>query len=253
MTVYITECFSATVSSAAVGLNLKKSFPTTKSGFKQNSGSQQLTFYSRENQRITIIFAGKNVHAQQMKIGVFDIDIMVQVMPEYRNVDSLLQIYQNDSLNAEYEVYTNEYKRLDSTYKADSVLVAQGKKSKALLDYTEGERKKMTTDIVYWQQIAQNKFENKRGQLAQPLYRQIADAYKKVIDTKKYTLILKPQSYEIGSNVDNLFISVAKELKLTSLPQELLQFGGDPDAPKTGSTMPPKTNNPPAGGATKKP
>ena len=200
-----------------------------------------------------VLFAGKDVHAQQMKIGVFDIDIMVQVMPEYRNVDSLLQIYQNDSLNAEYEVYTNEYKRLDSTYKADSVLVAQGKKSKALLDYTEGERKKMTTNIVYWQQIAQNKFENKRGQLAQPLYRQIADAYKKVIDTKKYTLILKPQSYEIGSNVDNLFISVAKELKLTSLPQELLQFGGDPDAPKTGSTTPPKTNNPPAGGATKKP
>ncbi|HXL57535.1 MAG TPA: hypothetical protein VN958_14825, partial [Chitinophagaceae bacterium] len=66
-----------------------------------------------------VLFAGETVHAQQMKIGVFDIDVMVQVMPDYRNVDSLLQIYQNDSLNAEYEVYTNEYKRLDSTYKAD--------------------------------------------------------------------------------------------------------------------------------------
>src|SRR5262249_20626834 len=122
-----------------------------------------------------------------------------------------------------------------------------------LLDYTEGERRKMLTNIVYWQQIAQSKFDNKRGQLAQPLYAQVANAYKKVIETKKYVLILKPQAYEAGSTVDNLFISVAKELKLTSLPQELLQFGGDPDAPKTtGNTAPPKTNNP-VGGAVKKP
>src|SRR6266487_6673092 len=200
------------------------------------------------------LFAGEKVQAQQLKIGVFDIDVMVTYgMPGYHNVDSLLQIYQNDSLTSEYDIYLSEYKRLDSTYKTDSALVAQGKKSKALLDYTTGERQKMLVNLQYWQQIAQNKYENKRGQLAQPLYQQVANAYKKVIDTKKYTLILKPQSYELGSAVDNLFISVAKELKLTSLPQELLQFGGDPDAPKTGSTTPPKTNNPPAGGATKKP
>jgi hypothetical protein len=195
--------------------------------------------------------AGEKVKAQQIKIGVFDIDAMVTYgMPGYHNVDSLLQVYQRDSLGAEYEVYQKEYQRLDSTFKADSILVTQGKKSKTLLDYTEGERKKMLTNIVYWQQIAQSKFDNKRGQLAQPLYTQVANAYKKVIETKKYMLILKPQAYEIGSTVDNLFISVAKELKLTSLPQELLQFGSDPDAPKTAA--PPKTNLP-AGDTNKKP
>ena len=95
---------------------------------------------------VAVFLAGEKVHAQQMKIGVFDIDAMVTYgMPEYRNVDSLLQIYQRDSLNAEYQIYQNEYQRLDSTFKADSLLVAQGKKSKALLDYTEGERKKMLT------------------------------------------------------------------------------------------------------------
>jgi Skp family chaperone for outer membrane proteins len=200
-----------------------------------------------------VLFTGETVQAQQMKIGVFDIDAMVQAMPGYRNVDSLLQIYQKDSLAAEYDVYLSEYQRLDSTYKADSALVAQGKKSKALLDYTTGERQKMAVNLTYWQQIAQNKYDAKRGKLAQPLYEQVANAYKKVIDTRKYTLILKPQAYELGSSVDNLFISVAKELKLTSLPQELLQFGGDPEAPKTGNTVPPKTNNSPAGGSAKKP
>jgi len=208
-----------------------------------------------------VSFIAKKTQAQQVKIGVFDLDIMVQAMPGYANVDSLLQIYQRDSLTAEYDVYMSEYQRLDSTYKSDSALVAQGKKSKALLDYTTTERQKMAMNVAYWQQIAQNKYENKRGQLAQPLYEQVYSAYKKVLSQKRYALVLKPGAYEPGNpadnlfQIDNLFISVAKELKLTSLPQELLQFGGDPDGPKTaGNVMPPKTNNnPPAGTAAKKP
>jgi Skp family chaperone for outer membrane proteins len=210
-----------------------------------------------------VSFLTEKVQAQQVKIGVFDLDIMVQAMPGYANVDSLLQIYQRDSLAAEYDVYMSEYQRLDSTYKADSALVAQGKKSKALLDYTTNERQKMAMNVAYWQQIAQNKYENKRGQLAQPLYEQVYNAYKKVLGQKKYALVLKPGAYEPGNprdnlfQVDNLFISVAKELKLTSLPQELLQFGGDPDGPKTASNVapaPPKTNNSaPAATANKKP
>lgn len=167
-----------------------------------------------------------------MKIGVFDLDLMVQAMPDYAKVDSLMQIYDRDSLGAEYEIYNYEYKRLDSTYKADSAKVANGTGSKVTLDYIAGERQKMAINIVYWQQIAQNKSDNKRGQLAQPLYETVANAYKKVLDTRKYTLILKPNSYELGSQIDNLFITVAKELKLTSLPQQYLTLGNDPDAAK---------------------
>lgn len=198
---------------------------------------------------IALLCTNEVSQAQQFKVAVFDLDVMVQAMPGYRSVDSMLQIYEKDSLGAEYEVYQTEYQRLDSTYKNDSALVAQGKKSKALLDYTSGERQKMAMNLVYWQQIAQQKSETKRGQLAQPLYEQVANAYKKVLDTRKYTLILKPQTYELGFPIDNLFISVAKELKLTELPQQLLYLGDDPDASKT---APPGGAKPPAG-APKKP
>lgn len=198
------------------------------------------------------MFANDKVQAQQLKIGIFDLDYMVQAMPGYRSVDSLVQIYDRDSLSAEYDIYMSEYQRLDSTYKTDSALVAQGKKSKALLDYTAGERQKMGMNLAYWQQIAQQKENNKRGELAQPLYEQVAAAYKKVLDTKKYTLVLKPESIELGTSiVDNLFVAVAKELKLTSLPQELLQLGNDPDAPATGATQ--QKANPPAANNNKKP
>ena len=198
---------------------------------------------------LTALFSVSRSTAQTatFKAAVFDIDIMVQALPEYRGIDSMTQIYERDTLGSEYQIYQSEYQRLDSTFKSDS---AAGK-AKAILDYTAGKRQEMAMNLVYWQQIAQRKSETKRGQLAQPLYVQVANAYQKVLQTKKYDLILKPQTYEFGFHIDNLFITVAKELKLTSLPQELLQLGNDPDAktpaPGTGTKPPatgakPKTN-----------
>ena len=171
-----------------------------------------------------------SIQAQQAKVGVFDLDLMVQAMPGYRQVDSMVQLYEKDSLAAEYEIYQSEYIRLDSTYKKDSVLFAAGKKSKQLLDYTAEQRQKMGLNIVYWQQLSQNKLNLKRNQLARPLYEQVAMAYKKVLDKKKYLIVLKPQTYEFGFHIENIFVSVAKELKLKALPQEILSLGDDPDA-----------------------
>ena len=185
-----------------------------------------------------------SLDAQGLKVGVFDIDMMVQAMPGYRNVDSLTRLYEKDSLGAEYDVYQSEYSRLDSTFKSDSVLVTQGKKTKVALDYVGTERQKIAMNIVYWQQIAQNKSNSKRASLAQPLYVQVVEAYKRIQQRKKYTIILKPNAYEAGFPIDNIFIAVAKELKLTELPQQMLYLGDDPDAPKQAAGSAPKPSAP---------
>ncbi len=181
-------------------------------------------------------FVAGNANAQ-FKIGVFDIDYMVQAMPGYSAVDSMVQIYQRDSLGTEYQIANSEYHRLDSTFKADSV----AKKPQAVLDYSANQRQQMAMKLVYWQQYAQNKSDMKTQTLAQPLYEQVVDAYKKVLASKKYSVILKPQTYEAGFPIDNLFISVAKELKLSELPQQLIVLGDDPDAaakPAAGAAKP---------------
>jgi hypothetical protein len=194
---------------------------------------------------IVFLVSGENTKAQALKVGVFDIDLMVQAMPGYRVVDSLMQIFETDSLGAQLQIYQFEFQRLDSQYKVDSALFAQGKIPKAKFDFTTEERRKMGLNLVYWQQIAQNRSNNKRGQYAQPLYQVVIGAYRKILDRKKYTLILKPQTYEAGFAIDNIFLSVARELKLTELPQQLLGLGDDPDA-KPAATKPaankPKTN-----------
>lgn len=185
-----------------------------------------------------LFFATGEVQAQTQKIGVFDIDLMVQNMPGYRSVDSLVQVYNRDSLGAEYELYQNEFHRLDSTFKADS---AAGKNAVSL-DYTSNQRKQMGINLVYWQQIAQQKSDNKRAMLAQPLFLAVVEAYKKVLDARKYTLILKPNTFEAGSQVENIFPFVARELKV-KLPPELGGGGGQSltgDKPAVKSPVKPK-------------
>ena len=186
-----------------------------------------------------------NARSQTLKIGVFDLDIMVQAMPAYRNVDSLMQIFDRDTLGALRDYYESEYQRLDSTYKADSAQVASGKKSKALLDMVSADRQKAMINILYWQQIAESRSNAKRGVLSQDLYNLVVNAYKKVLARKKYTLVLKPQTYEGGFKIDNIFIAVARELKLTELPQNLLYLGDDPDpAPVKPTTQKPPVTKP---------
>jgi len=177
-----------------------------------------------------------NARSQTLKVGVFDIGIMVQAMPGYPVVDSLMEIYDRDSLGSLREYYESEYQRLDSTYKADSAQVAAGKKSKAILDMVSADRQKAMINIIYWQQIAQNKSNEKRSVLSQGIYNLVVNAYKKVLARKKYTLVLKPQTYEGGFKIDNIFIAVARELKLTELPQNLLYLGDDPDPVKQPTT-----------------
>jgi Skp family chaperone for outer membrane proteins len=164
---------------------------------------------------VMLAFAGSfitasDTNAQAVKIGVFDIDIAVSNMPGYRRVDSLLSRYQNDSLRSEYDFAVREYNRLDSNYKADSA----AKKSATVLNYQRDQRSQVATTIVYWQQIAQQKTEQKRNELAAPLFDQVLGAYQKVLQANNYLVVLKPGAYELGSKVDNVFEKVFREMKL---------------------------------------
>jgi Skp family chaperone for outer membrane proteins len=190
------------------------------------------------------LLAGSGVNAQA-KIGVFDVDIMVQAMPGYRGVDSLLQIYERDSLRQEYDYAVSEYNRLDSTYKADSAKKAPA----SVLNYVKEQRTQVATTIIYWQQIAQNRVEGKRQQLAGPLYDRVLTAYQRVLQGNNYLVVLKPGAFEMGSKVENVFEKVARELKITlpeglrSSPEEAAEQKSTPPA---GGTRPPASGTRPA-------
>src|SRR6186997_1710557 len=90
---------------------------------------------------LTALFSVSRSTAQTatFKAAVFDIDIMVQALPEYRGIDSLTQIYERDTLGSEYQIYQSEYQRLDSTFKSDSA----ARKPQSVLDYTNNQKQQM--------------------------------------------------------------------------------------------------------------
>lgn len=176
------------------------------------------------------------------KIGVFDIDVAVTNMPGYRRVDSLLALYQQDSLRSEYDFAVKEYNRLDSNYKKDSA----AKKSATVLNYQRDQRSQVATTIVYWQQISQQKTEQKRQELAAPLIERVVRAYEKVLQANNYLIVMKPGAYEYGSKVDNVFEKVFKEMQLPvpdqfktpqqqAAPQQRSQSSATPPA-RSGAT-----------------
>ena len=187
---------------------------------------------------VTTLFTANSVNAQTVKVGVFDLDIMVQAMPGYRAIDSLVQLYERDSLRMEYDYALGEYNRLDSTYKKDSA----AKKPASVLNYIKEQRTQFATQIIYWQQISQQKVEGKRQMLATPLYQRIVPAYEKVLKANNYLVVLKPEAIEFmgSSKVENIFEKVAAELKIP-LPQELRSTrDADPTPNKPAPSTTPK-------------
>jgi len=161
-------------------------------------------------------------YAKQNKIAVFDIDLMVQTLPEYAVVDSLVKIYEQDTLNPEYELLQNQYKQIEAYYLRDINIDYADIKP---IDSIGLRRTELAMKLIYWQSYAHQKDSIKKRTLADPLYQRVRTAFCKVISNKNYDVILKPNAIEFANNIDNLFIEVAKELGLSSLPIEFMQIG----------------------------
>lgn len=171
---------------------------------------------------ITCISNAQTPYSKQSKIAVFDIDLMVKALPEYAEIDSLILIYVPEEMGPkEYiEIYQSERKRLDSVaLKADKY---SGNVRLKFLDSIKNMKDQIDQSIIYCQNKAREEDSIKCRTLAGPLYEKVEAIANKIISQNKYDTILKPDALRPGDNFDNLFILVAKELKLSSLPKELL-------------------------------
>ena len=167
-------------------------------------------------------FSDSTLMAQAGKVGFFDMDLMVRAMPGYSTVDSLVAIYEQDSLVKEHQFNLAEFQRLDSTYKADSA----AKKPASVLNYQKEQMSRLYPMLVYAQQLAQQKSEQKRMELSYPMSEKVYAAYQKVLAANNYLLVLKPDAFEnvFLGKADNVFEKVARELKIP-LPDGLRTQG----------------------------
>ena len=172
---------------------------------------------------VALLFAGnEKAAAQAPKFGYFDMDYVVSLMPGVSKVDTLVAVFERDSLGAEYDFNLGELKRLDSTFKKDSATLPprvreQQQQQMAQLFYT----------IQNWQQYAQQISQQKQQQLMQPFYTKVVNAFQQVIDEQKYTYVFRKEALWQAPPADNLVIPVARKLGL-KLP---VQPGEQQEAP----------------------
>jgi Skp family chaperone for outer membrane proteins len=152
-------------------------------------------------------------YSQPPRIAVFDLDSMVHALPEFKAVDSLINLFA-DSAMAEYKALQSEYTKIDNMLIGDI-------HDMRFMDSISKRRQQVAFSLIYWNNIIEQKTSDKIRTWSKPLYEKVNTAFKKVIENKSYDLILKPSLIEIGSTIENLFLDVARELHLRSLPNNL--------------------------------
>ena len=176
----------------------------------------------------------KNASAQQPKIGYFDEQMALSFFPGINKIDTLISVYQNDSLGVEYTYRVSEFQRADSMFKKDSAAMPIKARELAMRDLNQ---KKYT--LINWQQYYQQMSEAKLEQMLGPYKQKMYEALKVILAEQRYTLVLNASAlspYAQPPLLDNLSIKVAQKLKLP-LPKEVEDAlravtGGGTSAPK---------------------
>jgi Skp family chaperone for outer membrane proteins len=165
-----------------------------------------------------ILFTAGTASAQQpVKIGYFDEQLVLGLMPGIDKVSQQIESFQQDSLKDEYDYTYKQFIREDSIFKKDSATMPPKARDMAMSDLNKYRQK-----LVYWQQYSQEAVGQKQEQLLQPYRVKILAALNEVIAEQKYTLVLKNDALSPYVNpplLDNLAVRVAIKLKLT-LPKE---------------------------------
>jgi outer membrane protein len=164
---------------------------------------------------VVLLVAGSRANAQT-KIGYIDAETILYLMPEVAKIDSVIQIYQRDTVGKEYMSLLQTYQYKDSIFR-DSVKPAPP----AVKEQIGKELGQLTQTLQNWQQIAQEAVQNKQSQLLAPVMKRIQDAINAVAKEKGYTYVVSRESMIVAPDADNLLQAVAKKLNVTVPPQLL--------------------------------
>ncbi len=161
------------------------------------------------------ILISNSSQAQQVKIGFFDEQAVLALMPGIGKVDTALQVYAADSLAPEREGLMDELKRTDSLLKDSTKLTPSLKK---VLQEQAG---KSYYKLQNWQQYQQEALQARQQQLLRPYLEKVYAVLQDVIKEQKYTHVFKPTDVIYAEKSDDIALRVLAGLKIP-LPKEVL-------------------------------
>lgn len=167
-----------------------------------------------------IAVSASSVKAQ--KAGYINMDQMISLMPELGRIDTLLQKYQADSINTEFENVVRDYKYRDSILRSPDTL----KMPKNVITQHRQELEKDAYQVQNWQQISQQAIQAKQQELLGPVYQRVYKALNDVAKENGYAFVYREEALLVAPQGDNLIPLVAKKLNLKLPTGPAAQGGG---------------------------
>lgn len=183
-----------------------------------------------------VIFAGATSVNAQQKSGYFNIEAMISIMPEVGKIDTLLQRYQADSINAEFAMIVQDYNYKDSLLtKTDTTKIPAATRRQYRIDLQND-----AYQVQNWQQISQQAMQAKQQEMLAPVYQKVYAALNQVAKENNYTFVYREEALLVAPPSDNLLPLVAKKLNVklpagAGQPATAPASNPKPTAPKKGT------------------
>lgn len=143
----------------------------------------------------------------QNKFGYFDLEYVVSIMPGVEKVDTLMFLFERDSLTSEYKLELDELQRMDSILKKDSATMPAH-----YYRQRQQEQAQRYVKLQNWQQYSQQMMQGKQQELMSPYLNKVLEAFRAVVTENKYTYVFKQDALWDAPQADNLVPLVAKKL-----------------------------------------
>lgn len=156
-----------------------------------------------------LVFSGSAAMAQQ-KAGYIDINMMIQIMPDAARIDSLMDKFQADSINREFENLVRDYKYRDSILSSKDTATMPA----SVKQQHQNTLQQVTYQIQNWQTLSQQIYQAKQNQYLEPVYRRVMTAVQNVAKEKGYTHVYDKSVFVVAPTGDDLLPAVAQRLNV---------------------------------------
>jgi outer membrane protein len=152
--------------------------------------------------------------AMAQKTGYVSVDQIIQIMPDAARIDTLMQRYQRDTINSEFQSLIEQYNYKDSLLnKTDTTKMPISLRKQYRQDL-EG----IAYQVQNWQSITQQAYQAKQNQLLEPVYRKVMTAIQAVAKEKGYTYVYDKSVLIVAPPGDDLLPLVAQKLNIKLPP-----------------------------------
>ncbi|MCU0443715.1 MAG: OmpH family outer membrane protein [Microscillaceae bacterium] len=153
----------------------------------------------------------------QTKVGYFDLDYVLPLLPEYKTVEGKMKSY-GDQIKAEIEA---KGKELDTKAKDYENKVKAGTLSGAMQELKARELQDLERQLNEFQQKAQSDVQNHQNELMSPVLEKIQKTLDEVAQANGFSQVFRSEFCFAANKANNISDLVLKKLGVT------------PPAPKT--------------------